>query len=71
MIGSYKNWPSIVLCCLGGVRGTGHRFGRFMRGFMREKIGGIRDWISHLVPHGIIRGGSSVSYFMKGVVRMG
>lgn len=26
MIGSIKNWPSIVLCCLGGVRGTGQLF---------------------------------------------
>lgn len=28
MIGSIKNWPSIVLCCLGGVRGTEQLFRR-------------------------------------------
>lgn len=25
-MGSIKNWPRIVLCCLGGVRGTGQQF---------------------------------------------
>ena len=58
--GSIKNWPSILRCCLGGVRGTGQI------GFTVRLLGSVVESQSRRGTNGTVDGGCEL-FLMLGL----